>query len=46
MNKKNSPRNSLQESGDFEYSVTEQELSNSEVSDFDYTTTNLGPRKK
>ena len=46
MNKKNSPRNSLLESGDFEYSVTEQELSNSEVSDFDYTTTNLGPRKK
>lgn len=46
INKKNSPRNSLQESGEFEYSVTEQELSNSEVSDFDYTTTNLGPRKK
>jgi len=48
MNRKNSPKNSLlTESTEFEYSVTEQELSNSDfISDYDYTTTNLGPKKK
>jgi hypothetical protein len=54
INRKNSPKNSpknslslLTESAEFEYSVTEQELSNSDfISDYDYTTTNLGPKKK